>query len=456
VVGNVLEDPRWTQIGGLSTGYTSVITVPLMVGEEMLGVVTLGHPEVDAFTAEDQEMAQAAAMQMAVAINNAELFNLIRDQAEGLGTMLRTQQVEASRSMAILEAVADGVLVTDDSGQITLFNHSAQTILRLPDTAVIGKSLEDFTGLFGHAAQAWMDTIRGWASDPASFQVGETYAERITLDKQRVVAIHLAPVSLGEEFLGTVTIFRDITHQVEVDRLKSEFVATVSHELRTPMTSIKGYVDILLMGAAGQLTQQQTSFLDIVKTNTERLNILVNDLLDVSRIEAGKLELAITPLNLGAMIEEVVGEMRLRSDKENRPMEFVLDVPPNLPRVPADEERLLQILDNLVSNAYLYTPAGGRVEVQVTATEKEVQVHVIDNGIGVHLDDHERIFERFFRGEDPLVLASSGNGLGLSIARQLVNMHRGRLWLQSEGIPGEGSTFSFTMPLEPPQAELEA
>ena len=451
VIGNVQTDDRWIQVGGLSAGYASVIIVPLMVGEEILGVVTLGHTEIDAFTTDDQEMAQAAAMQMAVAINNAELFNLIRDQAEGLGTMLRSQQVEASRSMAILEAVADGVLVTDDLSLITLFNLSAQNILDLPREDVIGKSLEDFTGLFGHAAHTWMDTIRSWASDPSAYQVGETYAERISLDKERVVDIHLAPVFMGSEFLGTVTIFRDITHQVEVDRLKSEFVATVSHELRTPMTSIKGYVDILLMGAAGQLTQQQNSFLDIVKTNTERLNILVNDLLDVSRIEAGKMEMSIHPQDIRILIEDVVRDLVLRSEKEDRPMGVHLDLPADLPRVPCDEERVRQILDNLVSNAYQYTPAEGRIDIQVNAVDDHVQVDVQDNGIGIHPDDHEKIFERFYRGENPLVLASSGNGLGLSIVRQLVDMHHGRLWVESNGITGEGSTFSFTLPLEPPE-----
>ncbi len=453
IVGNVMEDQRWVQIGGLSAGYTSVIAVPLVVGEELLGVVTLGHSQEDAFSQEDQEMVQAAAMQMAVAINNAELFKLIRDQAENLGTMLRSQQVEGSRSMAILEAVADGVLVTDDRGQITLFNHSAQNILNLPRASVIGKTMEDFTGMFGHAAKTWMETIRSWASAPGSYQVGETYAERITLDTQRVVDIHLAPVVMGAEFLGTVTIFRDITHQVEVDRLKSEFVATVSHELRTPMTSVKGYVDILLMGAAGQLTQQQTDFLEIVQANTERLNVLVDDLLDVSRIEAGKMELSLFTLDLRPIIGEVVHEMQSRSETENHPMDFILEMPPDLPQVPADEERLRQILDNLVSNAYQYTPPGGRIKISVEALEHEVQVDVADNGIGVHPDDHERIFERFYRGEDPLVLASSGNGLGLSIVRQLVDMHHGRLWLVSPGVPGQGSTFSFTLPLEQPPAE---
>ncbi len=453
LVGDVRADERWVPIGEFSKGYNSIIVVPLIVGEGVLGAVTLGHSEFHAFTREDQELAQAAAMQMAVAINNAELFNLIRDQAEGLGTMLRSQQVEASRSMAILEAVADGVLVTDDESVITLFNHSAQSILGLEREDVIGKPLDAFTGLFGSAAQTWIETIQNWSRDPTSYKIGDTFSERITLENKRVVSIHLAPVVMGYEFLGTVSIFRDITHMVEVDRLKSEFVATVSHELRTPMTSIKGYVDILLMGAAGQLTEQQHGFLDIVQTNTERLNILVNDLLDVSRIEAGKVELSIQPLDMRLLIEETVRNLSRRSQEEDKPMEFHIDLEPGLPRVPGDAERIRQILDNLVSNAYLYTPANGRVEIRARSLGNEIQVDIQDNGIGIRSEDHERIFERFYRGEDPLVLASSGNGLGLSIVRQLINMHHGRLWLVSQGIPGEGSTFSFALPLESPVSD---
>lgn len=454
VVSNVQEDERWQPIEGYSTNYTSAIVVPLILGEEILGVVTLGHSLQGAFTGEDQELAQAAAMQMAVAINNAELFNLIRDQAEGLGTMLRSQQIEASRSMSVLEAVADGVLVTDDHSVITLFNQSAQNILDLKHRDVIGKSLDDFTGLFGHAAQTWMDTIRNWSEDPTSFEIGDTYTDQITLDNQRVVSIHLAPVAMRNEFLGSVSTFRDITHQVEVDRLKSEFVATVSHELRTPMTSIKGYVDVLLMGAAGDLSEQQSNFLDIVKINTERLNILVNDLLDVSRIEAGKVELAIQPLDMRLLIEEVVREQVLRAEKEGKPMSIHYDLPPNLPRVPGDEERVRQILDNLVINAYQYTPGEGQIDIRLQVHPAEIQVDIQDNGIGIPPADHEKIFERFYRGEDPLVLASGGNGLGLSIVRQITDMHHGRLWLTSEGIPGKGSTFSFTLPLHRPLEEV--
>jgi PAS domain S-box-containing protein len=357
--------------------------------------------------------------------------------------------------MAILEAVADGVMVTDDHSVISLFNQSAQDILDLNRAEVIGKPLESFSGLFGPAAKTWIETIKDWSENPTAYQSGSTYAERITLEDKRVVSIHLAPVVMGREFLGTVSIFRDITHQVEVDRLKSEFVATVSHELRTPMTSIKGYVDILLMGAAGQLTEQQRGFLDIVSVNTQRLSILVNDLLDVSRIEAGKVELSIQPLDMRLLVEEAVRNYRLRAQEDGKSMTFVMDLQPGLPKVMGDAERVRQILENLVSNAYLYTPAGGNIEIRARARDHSVQVDIQDNGIGIQPEDHDKIFERFYRGEDPLVLASSGNGLGLAIVRQLVAMHHGQIWLVSDGIPGEGSTFSFTLPAESRESEVK-
>ena len=447
LIDDLLNDPRWIPAPDGITEHRSAIASPLMVGAEALGAMLLFHREPGSFSPENRELVQAAANQIAIAINNNELFNLIREQAESLGGMLRTQQVEASRSMAILEAVADGVLVTDSRNIITLFNESAQQILDLEREAVVGKSLDTFTGIFGGAARSWMETIREWTLDPNTFESGDTYAERITLDNSRVVSIHLAPVVLRNEFLGTVSIFRDITHQVEVDRLKSEFVATVSHELRTPMTSIKGYVEILLMGAAGALTEQQASFLQVVKINTERLNILVNDLLDVSRIEAGKVTLSIQPLALADIAHEVVEEQIRQSEEDGKPMTIRMEAEPGLPRVPGDLERVRQILANLVNNAYNYTPANGEIDIHIRKADSTVQVSVKDNGIGINPDEKKRIFERFYRGEDPLVLATAGNGLGLSITKQLIEMHHGRIWMESKGIPGDGSTFYFSLPI---------
>ncbi|RME06707.1 MAG: GAF domain-containing protein, partial [Anaerolineae bacterium] len=442
---NILEDVRWLHEGGAQPEHRSAIGVPLLVGEEMLGVMLLFHRQPHQFNADQLEMAQAAANQIAVAINNAELFGLIRQQSEELGEMLRQQQIETSRSRAILEAVADGVMVTDSRGRITLFNDSAGRIMRLQPEKVLGKSLADFRGLFGAATQAWLDQIAAWSKRGPAVGVADTFADRFTLDDQRVVAVHLAPVFFNQEFLGTVSIFRDITYEVEVDRLKSEFVATVSHELRTPMTSIKGYVEILLMGAAGKLTPQQEDFLKVVRENTERLNILVNDLLDVSRIEAGKVHLVMQSLRLQDIIPDEVAEFE-RLAGEEKELHFVVDVPAELPPVRGDDARVRQVIANLVSNAYHYTPSGGHVWVRARALEDEVQVDVQDDGIGIPPEDQERIFERFYRGEDPLVMATAGTGLGLSIVQQLIEMHGGRIWVQSTGVPGEGSTFSFTLP----------
>ncbi|MDI6769399.1 MAG: GAF domain-containing protein [Anaerolineales bacterium] len=447
LISDVRKDTRWVELPLKSSYQRSVIAAPLVVGEEVIGVIMAFHRHVAYFTPENMQLVQAIGSQVAVAINNAQLYGLIRDQAEHLGNMLRSQQVEASRQQAILEAVADGVLVTDANNEINFINSSTKRILGLQAEMTVGQSLENFGGMFGKTTQTWTHTIRSWSEDPTSYHQGDTYAEQLILENGSVVLVHLAPVIWHDEFLGTVSIFRDITHEVEVDRLKSEFVATVSHELRTPMTSIKGYVDLLLMGASGTLDEKQTHFLEIVRSSTERLNILVNDLLDISRIEVGRVSLSLQPIDLREVVEDVMVEALHRSQTENKPMGLSLDAPPDLPRVYGDLERVHQILGNLVDNALHYTPENGRISIRLQTVDGEVQVDVVDNGIGILPALQDRVFERFFRGEDPLVLATPGTGLGLSIVKQLVNMHKGRIWITSTGAPGEGSTFSFTLPL---------
>jgi signal transduction histidine kinase len=184
-----------------------------------------------------------------------------------------------------------------------------------------------------------------------------------------------------------------------------------------------------------------------VKSNTERLNVLVNDLLDISRIEAGRVTLSFQALDLNEIAQEVVAGVLRRSQDEDKPMAISIDCPENLPRVLGDLERVRQILSNLIDNAYHYTPENGQIDVRMCQLDDHVQIDVKDNGIGVSLDAQDRIFERFYRGEDALVLATPGTGLGLSIVKQLVEMHNGKIWMYSVGMPGEGSMFSFTLPV---------
>lgn len=455
LIPDVLEDERWLVIPGSEFKHRSAMGVPLLHSENILGVLLLFHPQVGYFSQDQLDLVRAAASQMAVAINNAGLYELTRDQADELRLLLRNQQIETSRTISILESIAEGVIVTDQNNRITLYNESAHQIFKLRSDQVLNRDLHNFSELFGNPIKTWVEKILTWSANSTTWERGVTYSEQIALRDGRILAVNLAPVLSEGQYFGTVSIFHDITHQIEVDRLKSEFVATVSHELRTPMTAIKGYVEVLLMGAAGELNPQQRRFLDIVKGNTERLTILVNDLLDLSRIEAGKVILSLQPLDLAAILEESLDEFRRRAMEEGKSINFILKRPEGLPKVRGDSERVRQILSNLLSNAYHYTPArpiessksANRVTLSARLVGQEVQVDIADTGVGVPPTEQDRVFERFYRGENPLVLSTAGTGLGLSIVQQLVHMHQGRIWLKSSGIPGEGSVFSFTLPV---------
>jgi PAS domain S-box-containing protein len=455
VVPDTRCDPRWTD-GHYERGadrsreYRSALAVPLVATGQVLGALLLLHSSTAYFRAEHVRLIETAAAQIAQSINNAELYNVIRGQAERLGNMLKAQQVESAKSQAILEDIADGVMVTDAQGRVILFNAASERILDLPRQDALGRTTSEMLGLYGSQARDWIETVAEWAEHPDSHAGGEYLSAQLSIEG-RVVSIHLAPVLMGgpnrpQEFLGTVSVFRDVTAEVEVDRAKTEFVSMVSHELRTPMTSIKGYADLLLMGSAGSLTQRQEQFLSVVRNNVDRLTMLVDDLLDISRIESGRLDLRLERVDVQEVVERVITSMRARANQ--RGLLLQAEMPGEelgLPKVCADPYRVFQILTNLVANACQYTPSGGRIIVSARAVSGKVQVAVSDSGIGIAPENQDKIFERFFRADDPVVQESSGTGLGLSIVRSLVEMHGEEIWVESE--LGEGSTFTFTLPV---------
>ena len=250
LVSNIREKTRWNIPEDFMPSYQSLLAVPMLLGEEVLGALMLLHRDDGFFMPDQIGLLEASARQISLSLNKAELFKLIRDQAENLGGMLREQQIEASRSRAILEAVADGVVVTDNFNRITLFNRSAEEILDAGSSEVINQPVEALTGFLGvhQAEKIWMEMISEWAKNPSELGESVSYSDQFELANGRHVAVSLAPVLWNTNFMGTVSIFRDISHEVQVDRLKSEFIANVSHELRTPMTSIKGYAQVLLIG----------------------------------------------------------------------------------------------------------------------------------------------------------------------------------------------------------------
>ena len=216
-----------------------------------------------------------------------------------------------------------------------------------------------------------------------------------------------------------------------MDRLKSEFVTNVSHELRTPMTSIKGYADLMLLGAAGQLSDDQSRFLQIIKNNADRLGLLVNDLLDISRIESGKVQLVMRPTSIGDVINDVVLTLEGQIKDQGKPMKVAAEMPRSLPPAWGDRERITEIIMNLADNAFNYSPAGGQITLKAEYDEarRQILVEVTDSGIGIAPEDQPRIFDRFFRGEDALVLGQPARGLGCRLRNSWPKCTAGALWL---------------------------
>ncbi len=443
IVPNALQDERCLVMDDRTV--RSVLAVPILGGAgESLGVILLQSPVEDVFGEPELRLVEAAAVQLGNALNNAELYRLIREQAERLGAMLREQQNEAAKNKAILEGIADGVMVGDANGRVILFNAAAEHVLSISREQALGRSQDEILGLYGSAAHEWLAQIARWRANPRSYSASDFLAHRMEVGR-RFVSMHLSPViSPSQEFLGVVAVFRDITAEVEADRAKSDFVSTVSHELRTPMTSIVGYVDLILMGATGPLSDMQREFLKKVRTNSERLTKLVNDLLDISRIETGRVVLQMAPVAIEEIIRQVADLLQPKIAEKEQHLSLVL--PPALPKVYGDRDRLAQIVTNIVGNAHKYTPVGGHISVYAYVRKAKLYVAVSDTGIGIAPENQKKIFERFYRVEnDPAVYEVSGTGLGLAISLSLIQMHGGDISLDSA--LGKGSTFTFCVPL---------
>lgn len=365
-----------------------------------------------------------------------------RDETE----MIHQNEKRLSQNNAVWEAIFDGILVTDSINRIQFTNNALSKYLNMPLTQMAEPNIDTVNTFFKTTLSSWKEKILDWSINPDAINPGESYSEQVKLQSGRVLSIHLTPVMWKKEFLGTVSIFRDVSYEFEFDRLKTDFITSISHELRTPLTSIQGYVDLLLMGVAGHLSDEQRGFMAIVKSNSERLNNLINDMLELTTIEAGKVNLTIHPTDIFELAQDVLARFRIRSEKENKAIEFYLETDSSIPLVLADPERAKQILENLVNNAYTFTETEGKITISLKNYQDGLQVNISDTGIGITKEQKEQIFDHFSWADNPSPQTLQGVGLGLPIVKQLVELQNGRIWVESSGIPGEGSTFSFTLP----------
>ncbi|NTU80813.1 MAG: GAF domain-containing protein, partial [Chloroflexales bacterium] len=460
LIDDVGKDERWVSMpgGSIRKREGAMVTVPLVMQGDVLGVISLSHRQVGYFHEGHLRMLSACAGSIAIGINNANLFQVISAEAERRYELLDHQQKEASQTQAILQSLSDGVIVCDLEGRVLVTNPAAATILARNVEELLLWNLHDILARYLGSRSPEMP-LEDLLHRPLTRDEQPRFFQSTLKVGVRTVSLSLGPVLKDDsELLGALLVLHDITREVEADRLKTEFIGTMSHELRTPMTAIKGFTQLLSMGGLGPLNETQREFVTTIYSNTERMIALINDVLDITKIESGSVDLEWRSLHLAETLSGVVTE--LRGLKAERHHELSISIPPGLPLVRADAHRLHQILLNLLANAFKYTPKGGEISVEAHETSFEqlpeevrdtvipgrryTQLSIHDTGVGIAVEDLSRIFDRFYRTENPLKIEAGGTGLGLSLVKPLVELLGGRIWVRST--PGEGSTFSFILP----------
>jgi len=350
---------------------------------------------------------------------NMTLENRVKERTEKLQQLVHQVRSEKMKTERILHEIDDGVIVLDQNGKTIMINPAARLMLMKEDHKEPENAAAD--------CHEYSDI------------------EKVLLDNFGNSNLKAKSFPLRDNeglLLGKIIVIHDVTHYMEVDRLKSEFVSHVSHELKTPLTSIKGYVDNLRDRIVGDLNERQEEYLERVGKNTDRLIRMIDDLLNISRIESGKMTLNFSNLIMSELIEEVSRGLRPLATQKKIEMSFMKSDGDD--HVMADRDKIEQAVINLVNNAILYTPPGGKVMIYMEHDQGYIKTCIRDTGVGIPTEEQPLIFDRFYRLEKDSILEPRGTGLGLYITRNVIEMHGGKIWVTSE--VGKGSEFTFTLP----------
>lgn len=355
-----------------------------------------------------------------------ELGSSFNAMAEQLAGAQRRIEEERRRLAVTIQSLGDGLIVSEPD-RVTIRTVNPRAVQFLPEL-VPGQRLDG-------------------PESPLPALDEALAAEAIVEHRERTLAITAAALEADGDAAasGYVWTIRDTTERARLERAKSEFVATASHELRSPLTSIKGFVE-LLQRSPGSMSARQREFVQIIMRSTDRLVDLVNDLLDVARIEADHIDVTRRAIDIAEPVREVVELIGPRI--ANKHQQLSTYIAPELPRAYADAGRVRQIVANLITNAHMYTPADGKIDLSVDRADKWIQIAISDTGIGMTPEQAEHVFDRFYRVGGQ---TTPGTGLGLSIVKSLVDMHEGEVEVESE--PGRGTTFRARLPLAAPEVE---
>jgi signal transduction histidine kinase len=410
----------------------TILTISLMLAIIGLGIfiarqITLPLQELvstaQAVTAGDLERRSHVTVRDEVGI----LSQSFNEMTGHLLDLYRAVRGEASQRAAIVDSITDGVIVCNPAGEVQVLNRTTRALLRLAEGQPGPQRFEDIP-------------LRVLSESMPSF--GESRAANLFLLGERIVRVAAAPV-LGDDGaqLGDVYVLQDLTDEVAMDRAKNNFIATISHELRTPLTVLSGTSELLLRNMVGQLSDDQRTLIESMRKHTMTMNALLNNVITIANLESGTLSLDLEPVGLSGVLDGVIWPIRAALAAKG--LELVIDLPEDLPEVVADEPQLRIVLHQLLDNARRYTDRGW-VAVRATHELNRVRVDITDTGRGISSDFCEHLFTRFARGSEGINSSERGIGLGLAIARELIERQAGEIWLAHTS--DQGSTFSFTLP----------
>jgi len=429
----------------------SIITTPLEVSGQAVGMIYVTSRRANAFSDQDAVL----------------LRTIVQRMGETVERLQSTIRGEQDKMQSMVASMAEGVVMFDANDELVVLNPKARSMLGLAPGAELNR--QSF-----FKSVAWPQ-IREFLAEPAEDEVTHREFEVDGEPGPRTLAVAVSPVKNDrDERLGRLAVIRDVTLERELDRMKSDFVAIVSHELRTPLASMKMFTSNLLDGVEGELTEGQRDALTRMAKNLDRLSRLINDLLDLSKLEAGKMKMRLAPVDLRELLESVVAVFGPQAAAKH--LTLSLRLPETLPVLWADPDRVEQVLTNLLGNAVKFTPDGGQITVEAlrhdpdtaerigapgerspVSGEGYVSISVADTGVGIPEGDIERVFDKFYQTDHSMTRKTGGTGLGLPICKEIVAKHGGRLW--AESTPGAGSRFTFELPVDGrrhDRAQLEA
>lgn len=339
---------------------------------------------------------------------------------------------------AVIRSIAEGLVIVDAQGRVVMMNPAAEKLLGVSKKEKVGKSIlenlkeEQLVSLVNETQEK---------DDKEIELVSQKDDTRRTLRASSAVI-----ENENGQSIGMVSVLSDITKQKELDQLKANFVSNITHELRTPLVAIDKSIALILAKNAGEISSAQEEFLSIAQRNIKRLSIMINDLLDLSKLEAGKMKINALPTSIAFVIEEAVGSLINWSKTKSISIEKKIEN--GLPQANIDGDRIIQVLTNLIGNAIKFTPANGNIIIEALshAQGKEVMITVQDNGVGISKEDLPNIFNKFYQAGERVASDINGTGIGLSIVKEIVELHGGKIWVESE--KGVGARFIFTLPLK--------